>query len=206
MWAWRAGWRKGCGLRPRHSASARQRKIAGKVRGRFWRSGARRLRGSEHMSKVLEGQLSAAGLRFAIVVSRFNSFITERLLGGAMDALTRAGGSADLIDVIKVPGSWEVPMIAGEVARQHRYDAVICLSAVIRGDTPHFDYVAAEAAKGIAHVASETGVPVAFGVLTTNTLEQAIDRAGAKGGNKGFDAAMTAIEMANLLRILRQAT
>ncbi|MCX6631058.1 MAG: 6,7-dimethyl-8-ribityllumazine synthase [Candidatus Solibacter sp.] len=158
------------------------------------------------MSKVFEGQLSAAGLRFAIVVSRFNSFITERLLGGAMDALTRAGGSLDLIDVIKVPGSWEVPMIAGEVARQHRYDAVSCLSAVIRGDTPHFDYVAAEAAKGIAQVASETGVPVAFGVLTTNTLEQAIDRAGAKGGNKGFDAAMTAIEMANLLRTLRQAT
>jgi 6,7-dimethyl-8-ribityllumazine synthase len=158
------------------------------------------------MSKVFEGQLSAAGLRFAIVVSRFNSFITERLLSGAMDALTRAGGSAEAIDVIKVPGSWEVPMIAGEVARQHRYDAVICLSAVIRGDTPHFDYVAAEAAKGIAHVAAETGVPVAFGVLTTNTLEQAIDRAGAKGGNKGFDAAMTAIEMANLLRTLRQAT
>ena len=158
------------------------------------------------MSKVFEGQLSAAGLRFAIIVSRFNSFITERLLGGAMDALTRAGGSADLIDVIKVPGSWEVPMIAGEVARQPRYDAVICLSAVIRGETPHFDYVAGEAAKGIAQVATETGVPVAFGVLTTNTLEQAIDRAGAKGGNKGFDAAMTAIEMANLLRTLRQAT
>ena len=158
------------------------------------------------MSKVFEGQLSAAGLRFAIIVSRFNSFITERLLGGAMDALTRAGGSADLIDIIKVPGSWEVPMIAGEVARQHRYDAVICLSAVIRGETPHFDYVAGEAAKGIAQVASETGVPVAFGVLTTNTLEQAIDRAGAKGGNKGYDAAMTAIEMANLLRTLRQAT
>ena len=157
------------------------------------------------MAKVFEGQLSATGLRFAIVVSRFNSFITERLLGGAMDALTRAGASADLIDVIKVPGSWEVPMIAAEVARQHRYDAVICLSAVIRGETPHFDYVAGEAAKGIAHVASETGVPVAFGVLTTNTLEQAIDRAGAKGGNKGFDAAMTAIEMANLLRTLRQA-
>ena len=158
------------------------------------------------MSKVFEGQLSAAGLRFAIVVSRFNSFITERLLGGAMDALTRAGGNPELIDVIKVPGSWEVPLIAGEVARQHRYDAVICLSAVIRGETPHFDYVAGEAAKGIAHVAAETGVPVAFGVLTTNTLEQAIDRAGAKGGNKGFDAAMTAIEMANLLRTLRQAT
>jgi 6,7-dimethyl-8-ribityllumazine synthase len=158
------------------------------------------------MSKVFEGQLTATGLRFAIVVSRFNSFITERLLAGAMDALTRAGASPDLIDLVKVPGSWEVPLVAGEVARQHRYDAVICLSAVIRGDTPHFDYVAAEAAKGIAHVASETGVPVAFGVLTTNTLEQAIDRAGAKGGNKGFDAAMTAIEMANLLRTLRQAT
>jgi len=157
------------------------------------------------MSKVFEGQLSAAGLRFAIIVSRFNSFITDRLLGGAMDALTRAGASPDAIDLIKVPGSWEVPMIAGEVARQHRYDAVICLSAVIRGDTPHFDYVAGEAAKGIAQVAIETGVPVAFGVLTTNTLEQAIDRAGAKGGNKGFDAAMTAIEMANLLRTLRQA-
>ena len=158
------------------------------------------------MPRVIEGQLSAAGLRFAIVVSRFNSFITERLLSGALDALTRTGCDPETVDVVKVPGSWEVPLVAGELAKQHRYDAVICLSAVIRGDTPHFDYVAAEAAKGIAHVASETGVPVAFGVLTTNTLEQAIDRAGAKGGNKGFDAAMTAIEMANLLRTLRQAT
>jgi len=158
------------------------------------------------MAKVFEGGLSASGLRFAIVVARFNSFITERLLGGAMDALLRAGGSEDMIDVVKVPGSWEVPLVAGELARQHRYDALICLGAVIRGDTPHFDYVAGEAAKGIAHVSSETGVPVAFGVLTTNTLEQAIDRAGAKSGNKGFDAAMTAIEMANLLRTLRQAT
>jgi 6,7-dimethyl-8-ribityllumazine synthase len=158
------------------------------------------------MGKVFEGQLSAAGLRFAIVVSRFNSFITERLHGGAMDALTRSGADLELIDLIKVPGSWEVPIVAGELARQHRYDAIICLSAVIRGDTPHFDYVAAEAAKGIAHVSAETGVPVAFGVLTTNTLEQAIDRAGAKSGNKGFDAAMTAIEMANLLRVLRQGT
>jgi 6,7-dimethyl-8-ribityllumazine synthase len=157
------------------------------------------------MSRTLEGQLSSAGLRFAIIVSRFNSFITERLLGGAMDALTRTGAAPDLIDVIKVPGSWEVPLAAAEAARQHRYDAVICLSAVIRGETPHFDYVAAEVAKGIAHAAEETGVPVAFGVLTTNTLEQAIDRAGAKGGNKGFDAAMAAIEMANLLRALRQA-
>ncbi len=157
------------------------------------------------MSKVFEGQLSSAGLRFAIIVSRFNNFISERLLGGAMDALTRTGADPDLIDVIKVPGSWEVPLAAGELARGHRYDAIICLSAVIRGDTPHFDYVAAEAAKGVAHAAYDTGVPVAFGVLTTNTLEQAIDRAGAKGGNKGFDAAMSAIEMANLLRTLRQS-
>jgi 6,7-dimethyl-8-ribityllumazine synthase len=158
------------------------------------------------MGKVFEGQLSAAGLRFAIVVSRFNSFITERLLGGAMDALRRTGAADDMIDVVKVPGSWEVPLVAGELARQHRYDAVICLACVIRGETPHFDYVAGEAAKGVAHVAAETGVPVAFGVLTTNTLEQAIDRAGAKGGNKGADAAMTAIEMANLMRTLRQGT
>jgi 6,7-dimethyl-8-ribityllumazine synthase len=144
-------------------------------------------------------------LRFVIVVSRFNSFITDRLLAGAMDALTRSGAAADLIEIIKVPGSWEIPLVAGEVARTHRWDAVICLSALIRGDTPHFDYIAAEAAKGIAHASLETGVPVSFGVLTTNTLEQAIDRAGAKGGNKGFDAAMSAIEMANLLRTLRQA-
>ena len=158
------------------------------------------------MGRVIEGQLSASGLRFAIIVSRFNSFITDRLHGGAMDALARSGASLDLIDLIRVPGSWEVPLVAGELARQHRYDAVICLACVIRGDTPHFDYVSAEAAKGVAHVASETGVPVAFGVLTTNTLEQAIDRAGAKSGNKGYDAAMTAIEMANLMRTLRQVT
>ena len=158
------------------------------------------------MSRVFEGQLSAQGMRFAVVVSRFNSFITERLLAGALDALGRHGAAEDAIDVVKVPGSWEVPLAASEIARQHRYDAVICLSAVIRGETPHFDYVAAEAAKGVAHAALDTGVPVAFGVLTTNTLEQAIDRAGAKGGNKGFDAAMTAIEMASLMRTLRQAT
>jgi len=157
------------------------------------------------MPRVIEGQLNASGLKIAIVVSRFNSFITERLLAGATDALVRHGGDPDQIDIIRVPGSWEVPLAAGELARQHRYDAVICLSAVIRGETPHFDYVASEAAKGIAHVAAETGVPVAFGVLTTNTLEQAIDRAGAKGGNKGSDAALTAIEMANLLRQLRQS-
>jgi 6,7-dimethyl-8-ribityllumazine synthase len=158
------------------------------------------------MSKVFEGQLSAAGLRFAIVVGRFNSFVTERLLAGAQDALVRTGADPEMVDIVKVPGSWELPMVAGELARQRRYDAIVCLSAVIRGDTPHFDYVAAEVAKGVAHVAMETGVPVAFGVLTTNTLEQAIDRAGVKGGNKGFDAAMTAIEMANLMRTLRPAT
>jgi len=157
------------------------------------------------MPRVIEGQLAAGGLRFAIIVSRFNSFITERLLAGALDALTRTGCDPEAIDIIKVPGSWEVPLVASELAKQHRHNAIICLSAVIRGETPHFDYVAAEAAKGIAHAAAESGVPVAFGVLTTNTLEQAIDRAGAKGGNKGFDAAITAVEMANLLRTLHQA-
>jgi len=156
------------------------------------------------MSITIEGQLSSAGLRFALVVSRFNSFVTERLLAGALDALARTGCAADDIEIIKVPGSWEVPLAAKTVAAQHRHDAIVCLSAVIRGDTPHFDYVAAEAAKGIAHASMETGVPMAFGVLTTNTLEQAIDRAGTKGGNKGFDAAMTAVEMANLMRRLRE--
>jgi 6,7-dimethyl-8-ribityllumazine synthase len=155
------------------------------------------------MPKIFEGQLTAAGLKFAIVVSRFNSFVTERLLAGAMDALTRTGADPDQVDIVKVPGSWEVPVAAAELARAKKHDAVICLSAVIRGDTPHFDYVAAEAAKGVAHASYETGVPVAFGVLTTNTLEQAIDRAGAKGGNKGFDAAMSAIEMASLFKALR---
>jgi 6,7-dimethyl-8-ribityllumazine synthase len=158
------------------------------------------------MGRVFEGTLSANGLKFAIVTSRFNSFITERLVGGAMDALARSGADLELVDLVKVPGSWEMPAVAGELARQKRYDAIICLGAVIRGETPHFDYVASEAAKGIAQVTAGTGVPVAFGVLTTNTLEQAIDRAGAKSGNKGFDAAMTAIEMANLMKTLRQTT
>jgi len=157
------------------------------------------------MSRVWEGQLSSGGLRFVIIVSRFNSFITDRLLAGAMDALARTGATEEQVEIIKVPGSWEIPLVAAEVARAHRCDAVICLSALIRGDTPHFDYIAAEAAKGIAQASLETGVPVSFGILTTNTLEQAIDRAGAKGGNKGFDAAMSAIEMANLLRTMRQA-
>lgn len=152
--------------------------------------------------KVYEGQIDAKGLKFAIVASRFNNFITERLLGGAMDALARAGAGAESIELVRVPGSWEMPVAAAALARSKRYDAIVCLGAVIRGETPHFDYVAGEAAKGLAQVTLESGVPIAFGVLTTNTLEQAIDRAGAKGGNKGFEAAMTAIEMANLLRKL----
>jgi len=157
------------------------------------------------MPKLIEGQLTATGLKFAIVVSRFNSFICERLLSGALDAIARSGGNADDIEIVKVPGSWELPVVVREVASQKRHDAIICLSAVIRGDTPHFDYVAGEAVKGIGHAAAESGVPVAFGVLTCNTLEQAIDRAGVKSGNKGFDAAMAAIEMGNLMRQLRQA-
>ena len=155
-------------------------------------------------SKVTEGQLSSKGLRFAIVVARFNSFITERLLAGALDALARTGCAESDIEIVKVPGSWEMPVVARELAERKRHDAIICLGAVIRGDTPHFDYVAGEAAKGLGQVAAQTGVPVAFGVLTCNTLEQAIDRAGAKGGNKGFDAAMTAVEMADLMRRLRE--
>jgi 6,7-dimethyl-8-ribityllumazine synthase len=157
------------------------------------------------MPRVIEGQLTAAGLKFAIVMSRFNGFISERLLSGAMDALSRTGGQLDDVEVVKVPGSWELPVVVRELARQRRHDAIICLAAVIRGDTPHFDYVAGEAVKGLGHAAADSGVPVAFGVLTCNTLEQAIDRAGAKGGNKGFDAAMSAIEMANLMRQLRQS-
>lgn len=155
--------------------------------------------------KVFEGQLDARGLRFALIVSRFNSFVTERLLAGALDALQRTGAAEPDIEIVRVPGSWEMPAAAAVLARQQRFDAIICLGAVIRGETPHFDYIAAEAAKGLAQVSMETGVPVAFGVLTTNTLEQAIDRAGAKGGNKGHEAAMTAVEMANLLRSLRQS-
>jgi 6,7-dimethyl-8-ribityllumazine synthase len=155
------------------------------------------------MPRTWEGRLSSTGIRFAIVVSRFNSFITERLLAGAMDALTRTGADPEAIDIIKVPGSWEVPLAAAAAARTNRYDALICLSAIIQGETPHFEYIAAEAAKGIAQVSAAHTIPIAFGVLTTNTLEQAIDRAGAKSGNKGFDAAMTAVEMADLLRQLR---
>ena len=153
--------------------------------------------------QLIEGDLAAAGLKFAIIVSRFNSFITDRLLAGAVDALERMGASGESIDVVKVPGSLEIPVVAHELGENGDYDAIICLGAVIRGETPHFDYVASESAKGVASASMETGIPTIYGILTCNTLEQAIDRAGAKGGNKGFDAAMTAIEMATLMKDLR---
>lgn len=150
--------------------------------------------------KTIEGNLSAAGQRIGIVAARFNEFITSRLLGGAEDSFLRHGGSADDIDVAWVPGSFEIPFIAKKMALSGKYDAVVCLGAVIRGATPHFDMVAAEATKGIAHVGLECGVPVIFGVLTTDSIEQAIERAGTKAGNKGFDAMTTAIEMVNLAK------
>lgn len=153
--------------------------------------------------KVIEGHLDARGLKFAVVVARFNSAITERLLSGALDALARCGAAPGDVEIIRVPGSWEMPVTVKALAAQKRHDAVIALGAVIRGDTPHFDYVAGQAATGLAQAAVQADMPVAFGVLTTNTVEQAMDRAGLKSGNKGFDAAMTAIEMANLLRQLR---
>ncbi len=156
--------------------------------------------------KIIEGHLSAAGLKFAVIVSRFNSFVTERLLTGAMDAIARSGGDTESLDIVRVPGSGELPVVARELAVRKQHDGIICLSVLIRGETPHYDYIANEAAKGLGQVALETGVPVAFGVLTCDNLEQAIDRAGAKSGNKGFDAAMSAIEMANLMRRLRTGT
>ena len=155
--------------------------------------------------KVTEGSLNAKGLKFAILVSRFNSFVTERLVTGALDALSRSGAVAEDIEIVRTPGSWEMPVVAKELVSQKRHDGIICLGAVIRGDTPHFDHIAAEATKGLAQTSLESGVPIAFGILTTNTLEQAIDRAGAKQGNKGFDAALVSIEMANLMKELRRA-
>lgn len=154
------------------------------------------------MARTIEGNLSAAGLRFGLIVGRFNDFVSERLLGGATDALLRSGADPDKIDVVRVPGSFEIPLAAKRMAASGRYDALIALGAVIRGATPHFDYVAGEVSKGVAQVMLESGVPIAFGVITANTLEQAIERAGSKSGNKGWDAALTAIEMANLLKKL----
>ncbi len=151
---------------------------------------------------MLEGELQAKGLKFAIVVSRFNDFITSKLLDGAKDALLRHAAKDDDIDVARVPGSFEIPLIAKKLASKGTYNAIICLGTVIRGATPHFDYVAAEVSKGIATASMETGVPIAFGVITSDTIEQAVERAGTKSGNKGFDAAITAIEMAQLLKKL----
>lgn len=152
------------------------------------------------MARVYEGDLVGRGLRFAAVVSRFNEFISSRLLGGAKDALVRHGVPEENLDVAWVPGAFEIPLIAKKMAETGEYSAVICLGAVIRGATPHFDYVAAEVSKGVAHVGLDTGVPVIFGVITADNIEQAIERAGTKSGNKGFDAATSAIEMANLVR------
>lgn len=156
------------------------------------------------MSQATEGNLSANGLKFAIVVAKFNSFITDRLLAAAESTLHRSGAKPEDVEVVKVPGSWELPLAVKALAARKRHDAIIALGAVIRGETPHFDHVCNQAASGLAAVQHETGIPVAFGVLTTNTMEQAIDRAGGKSGNKGHDAAITAIEMADLLRRLRQ--
>ena len=152
--------------------------------------------------KILEGELKAEGIKFAIAVSRFNSFITERLLEGAIDCIVRHGGREEDITVVKVPGAFELPLVAKKLAKMD-FDAVIALGAVIRGETPHFDYVAAEVSKGIANVSLEAEKPIAFGVLTTDTVEQAIDRAGTKAGNKGWEAALSAIEMVNLLREIK---
>ncbi|WP_422447232.1 6,7-dimethyl-8-ribityllumazine synthase [Thermoanaerobacterium sp. DL9XJH110] len=154
------------------------------------------------MPKIIEAKLSAENLKFGIVVSRFNEFITEKLLEGALDCLVRHGAGEEDIEVVRVPGSFEIPLAAKLLAESGRFDAVICLGAVIRGATPHFDYVASEVSKGIALVALESKVPAIFGVLTTDTIEQAVERAGTKAGNKGWDAALTAIEMANLKKLL----
>lgn len=149
---------------------------------------------------TLEGKLAGEGLKIALVVARFNSFITERLLDGALDCLRRHGVADNAITVVRVPGAWEIPLATKRLVHGQAHDAVICLGAVIRGSTPHFDYVAAEVSKGIAQVSLESGIPVLFGVLTTDTLEQAVERAGSKAGNKGYAAAEAAIEMVNLLK------
>jgi len=150
--------------------------------------------------KVIEGKLNAKDLKFGIVVGRFNEFISSKLLGGALDALKRHDAADDNVEMVWAPGAFEIPLLAQKMAKSGNYDAVICLGAVIRGATPHFDYVAAEVSKGIANAMLQTEVPIIYGVLTTDSIEQAIERAGTKSGNKGFDAAMAAIEMGNLLK------
>ena len=156
------------------------------------------------MANIIQGDLAAKGLKFGIVAARFNDFITARLLDGAIDALQRHGAAESDIDVVKVPGSYEIPLAAKQLAASGKYHAVLCLGAVIRGATPHFEYVSAEVSKGVAMVSLESGLPVIFGVLTTDTIEQAVERAGTKSGNKGWDAALSAIEMANVMRQLTE--
>ncbi|MBW1607183.1 MAG: 6,7-dimethyl-8-ribityllumazine synthase [Deltaproteobacteria bacterium] len=157
------------------------------------------------MPKIIEANLLAEGKKFGLIVSRFNDFITERLFEGALDGLLRSGARDEDIEVVKVPGAFEIPLMAKKMAATDRYHAIICLGAVIRGATPHFDLVSAEVSKGIAMVSLESEVPVIFGIVTTDTIEQAIERAGTKAGNKGWDAAITAIEMANLIEVVDQA-
>jgi 6,7-dimethyl-8-ribityllumazine synthase len=154
------------------------------------------------MPKIIEGNLQSTGLRFAVVASRFNHFVVERLVDGALDALKRTGARDEDITVLRTPGSFEIPALARVAAESGQYDAVVCVGAVIRGGTPHFDYIAAEVTKGIAQVAMDARVPVVYGVITTDTIEQAIERAGTKAGNKGYDAGMTAVELCNLYRQL----
>jgi 6,7-dimethyl-8-ribityllumazine synthase len=157
------------------------------------------------MPNSIEGQLIGTGLRFGVVVSRFNSLITARLLDGALDALRRHGTDPEAVDVVWVPGTFEIPVVAQRLAGSGRYDAVVCLGCLIRGGTPHFDYLAAEVTKGVAQAGLSSGVPTVFGVLTTDTIEQAVERAGTKAGNKGFDAGVTAIEMADVMRQIEKA-
>jgi 6,7-dimethyl-8-ribityllumazine synthase len=157
------------------------------------------------MPQIIDAKLSARGKKFGIIVSRFNDFITSKLVDGALDALIRSGAKDQDIVIVKVPGAFEIPLVAQKMAAVKKYDAIICLGAVIRGATSHYDYVCAEVSKGIASVSLDTGIPVMFGILTTETIEQAIERAGTKAGNKGFEVAMGAIEMANLGEILGKA-
>ncbi len=158
---------------------------------------------SKTLPEVLEGQMNAQGLKVAVVISRFNEFIGDKLLDAAIDTLTRSGASIEDIQVAKVPGAFEIPLAAAKLAETKKYDAIVCLGAIIRGGTPHFEYVAGEATKGIARVSAENGIPVSFGVITADTLEQAIERAGAKSGNKGREATLAAIEMASLLKSIK---
>ncbi|HTG00061.1 MAG TPA: 6,7-dimethyl-8-ribityllumazine synthase [Nitrospirota bacterium] len=154
------------------------------------------------MAKIIQGDMSGKGLKVGIVAARFNDFITSRLVEGALDGLQRHGVAESDIEILKVPGAYEIPLAAKKMAQAKKYDAVICLGAVIRGATPHFEYVSAEVSKGVAAISLETGIPAIFGVLTTDTIEQAIERAGTKSGNKGWDAALSAIEMANVIKQL----